>query len=143
MNEGAWTTLNAFLAKLTARNVSSCDFSLYGLWLLRDCLEEEVTPQYLDKALPAASQWIRHATQVLRESSQEWPKSPTPGDPARGTLLPLDLILAYTLSGGSLWVDKRGFCKERWSFWRDRLLLVKESQGTTTELAREMAEIMQ
>lgn len=96
-----WTNVNAFVARLTAAGVR--DFSLYAIWSMRETLETEITPEQLDKLLPASATWVLYAGKQLYESEEEWPKSPREGDPA---------------SGGPLWSGKRGFCRERWSSWK-------------------------
>ncbi|KAK0243770.1 hypothetical protein EDD85DRAFT_760496 [Armillaria nabsnona] len=106
-----WVNLNAFVARLTAARVY--DFELYAIWQLRDALEEpieesgeEVTGSSFDAKIPAAVQWILYCGELIYTSKREYEHGPRVGDPAKG---------------GELWKgDKRGFCEERWDFWKNR-----------------------
>lgn len=94
-----WENLQTFLGLLTVRGYP--DKKLYGLWTLRDALEE----QEYDK-FPAAVGWIIMAGKVLYNSTDEY--APHGGaDPARP---------------GRLFQGNRGFSKERWAFWKRAFL---------------------
>ncbi len=98
-----WTNLNAFVARVTAAGVR--DFSLYAIWSMRETLETDSKAETLERLLPASAMWILYAGRQLYHSQQEWPASPTEGNPA---------------GGGPLWTGKSGFCKQRWTFWKTR-----------------------
>lgn len=92
---------NIFVARLTQSGVA--DFSLYGLWALREALEGDIPwspaspPEY---TIPIAHAWIAYA-----------------GD----TLIKLVDDRVAAGKGGSLWQGQSGFCMDRWQFWKKRL----------------------
>lgn len=96
-----WTSLNAFVARLTAARV--LDFSLYAIWSMRETLETDNRAETLEKILPASAMWVVYAGRQLHDSEQGWPAHPLRGNPAKG---------------GPLWSGKSGFCKERWTLWK-------------------------
>lgn len=133
--------MNAFTARLATARIG---FDLYAIWALRQALEDEPWSNasdstneestesqvmsegdrlrkltykeqqllfVLDGLVPAAAQWIFYAGHFIYNSQQEWEKSETRGDPARG---------------GDKWNGKKGFCKERWDFWKSRFSWVAE-----------------
>lgn len=115
-----------FAARLTYFQV--CDFSLYGLWALREALEGEMswcTAGPLERTVPIAHAWILHAGEFLVQLDDD-----------RGSLA----------RGGSLWTGRNGFGKERWLFWTQRLEeLSSDSQLSTHTrgLAKEAADRME
>ena len=116
-----WTNLNAFVARITAAGVS--DYTLYAIWSLRDTVETEVTAAKLDALLPASAMWIEYSGRKLYESDEEWPVSPTQGNPA---------------GGGPLWTGKSGVCKERWRLWK-RMFEKAERRSDIKEETRKLA----
>ncbi|KAK0457428.1 uncharacterized protein EV420DRAFT_493228 [Desarmillaria tabescens] len=134
-----WVNLNAFVARLTAARVS--DFELYAIWQLRDALEEpteesenggEMIDKSLDAKIPAAVQWILYCGELIYTSEREFETGPSVGDPAKG---------------GELWKgDKRGFCQERWHFWKKRFAELQHYEGLLPEtrlLASKAVQVME
>ncbi len=132
-----WVNLNAFVARLTAARVY--DFELYAIWQLRDALEEpveesgeEVTDSSFDAKIPAAVQWIFYCGELIYTSKREYEHGPRVGDPARG---------------GELWKgDKRGFCEERWGFWKNRFAELQHYEKLLPEtraLAGKAVQVME
>ena len=102
----------------------------FGLWSLRDALEEEYEDgSALDGYIPAAAQWIFYAGSLLYACEDEIVSDPIGGDPYRG---------------GDLWTGKHGFCKERWQFWKVRFEWAAGSdlQLETKRIAREAVDVM-
>lgn len=146
-----WKNLNAFAARITASHCKK-DFKLYGLWSLREALENElwigtanvgpneVQPEdlphersihVLPGLVPAAAQWIFHAGRVLFTCQEEILPTSKGGDPMRG---------------GTLWNGKHGFCQERWGLWKKRFEWVQGVDGLdayTKEVARNAVEEME
>ena len=95
--DGESQNLQEFLARLTVNGYP--DKKLYGLWTLRDALEEQSN---VNASIPAAAQWMVLAGKVLHSSTDEY--APHGGaDPARP---------------GKLFHGNRGFNKERWACWK-------------------------
>jgi len=100
---------------------------------MRDALETpaaQTRNKTLDGHVQAACAWIQHAGEFLYQCEESWEKDPRKGDPAKG---------------GPLWEGKSGFCRERWSLWRERMgELGKEKgcQDETREAAKRAAERM-
>lgn len=110
---------NILAARLTQRKVA--DFSLYGLWALREALEGDIpfSPGGpLEYTVPVAHAWIMHAGDVLFQLDDD-----------RGTIA----------RGGSLWSGQYGFCKARWSFWKHRLAELSASAELSSSM-RTLAE---
>ena len=126
-----WVNLNAFAARLTTSQTA--DFSLYAIWTMRDALETpaaQTEDRTLDGHVQAACAWVEHAGEFLYQCQESWEKDPLKGDPAKG---------------GPLWEGKSGFCRERWSLWRERmgeLSKEKDLQVETREAAKGAAERM-
>ncbi len=99
----SWANLNAFAAQLTAAGI---DFSLYGIWALRDALEED-GPE-IAQVLPAAVQWLRHAGPVLASLAAEHAADAR----GRDQVGRLGREAGLTSHGLTIW---------RWNFWRRRL----------------------
>ncbi|KAK0474459.1 hypothetical protein EDD18DRAFT_1090718 [Armillaria luteobubalina] len=125
-----WINLNAFVARLTAVRID--DFELYAIWQLRDALEEPVEDSSFDAKIPAAVQWILYCGELIYTSKREYEHGPRVGDPARG---------------GELWKgDKRGFCEERWRFWKSRFAELQHYEKLlpeTRELAGKAVQVME
>ncbi|KZT26737.1 hypothetical protein NEOLEDRAFT_1131753 [Neolentinus lepideus HHB14362 ss-1] len=119
----AWTNLNAFAARLTYAGVMS--FLLYAIWGARPVLEEEgVSPAELDRLVPGAAMWFLYLGRPIYTSDEEY------GNPGRG---------------GALWKGKKGFCKERWYLWKDRLDIISQNtdvSGNTRDMAKQALETM-
>lgn len=114
-----WVNINAFAARLTASRTA--DFSLYAIWTMRDALETPAARtknKTLDGHVQAGCAWIQYAGEYLYQCEESWEKDPRKGDPARG---------------GSLWEGKSGFCKERWSLWRERIEELGKEKGLQEE----------
>lgn len=124
-----WQHINEFAARLTFDD--TCNFSLYGIWMLRDALE---TPRLLterqsnegdrqpsdedevsvDELLPAALQWIFHCRDLLMKLSIEghsYAKS--------GVNAPDPAFLGKLAKDAG--VEQTGYNARRWNFWRSRL----------------------
>lgn len=125
-----WVNLNAFVARLTAARVY--DFNLYAIWQLRDALEEPIEDSSFDAKIPAAVQWILYCGELIYTSKEEYEHGPRVGDPARG---------------GELWKgEKRGFCEERWCFWKSRFAELQHYEKLlpeTRELAGKAVQVME
>ncbi|KAK0202201.1 hypothetical protein DFS33DRAFT_1265230 [Desarmillaria ectypa] len=138
---GRWVNLNAFVARLTAAHVS--DFELYAIWQLRDALEEpieerqgaggeKVIDESFDAKIPAAVQWILYCGELIYTNEREFETGPSIGDPAKG---------------GELWKGgRRGFCQERWRFWKKRFAELQRYEKLlpeTRELAGRAVQVME
>lgn len=119
VSPGTWANLNAFAAQLT---VGGIDFSLYGIWALRDALEED--DQAVSQVLPAAVQWFRCAGPVLASLALNGAADPQRAD----WLGPL-----CTKAG----LTDLGFTTRRWIFWRSRLEEIAAAGGEPADTARE------
>ncbi|KAK2754557.1 hypothetical protein FQN54_006958 [Arachnomyces sp. PD_36] len=121
----AWTNINAFVAAITKEGLSN--FWLYAIWAMRSGLEESPKARSSvgdhDLHVPAAAVWIMVAGEEIRKRDDVWEASRTGGDPA---------------CGGDLWKGKRGFCTERWDFWKSRFNTLRQQEGLWAE-TREIA----
>jgi hypothetical protein len=118
VSPGTWANLNAFAAQLT---VGGIDFSLYGIWALRDALEED--DQEVSSVLPAAVQWLRCAGPVLAS-----------------------LALSGAVRDGAAWLGplcvkagltELGYTTRRWNFWKSRLEEIAAAGGESAGSAWE------
>lgn len=96
-----WATMNAFLACLSTAHV--LDFSLYGIWTMRDTFEEVSGTVRLDNYVPAAAVWVLEAGNLMYDLAQkaqppEW--------------------IANKSNGGPLWKGRIWYSLERWAFWK-------------------------
>ncbi|TFK54220.1 hypothetical protein OE88DRAFT_1723942 [Heliocybe sulcata] len=118
-----WTNVNAFIARLT--NACIADFLLYAIWSVRPVLEEdEVSTAELDMLVPAAAVWFLYLGERIHESDEEY------GGPGRG---------------GTVWTGKKGFCKERWQLWKERMAIISQNTGIsvdTRDIANEALKTM-
>ncbi|KAL9048940.1 MAG: hypothetical protein Q9162_007469 [Coniocarpon cinnabarinum] len=129
-----WASLNGFAARLTA--LDAADFSLYGIWALRDALE---TPRLLterqsgegdsqakkdeevsvDELLPAVLQWLQACGDkmvALTIQSHVYTQPGQSNDPAFLGKLASDAGIA-----------KGGYSVRRWGFWKKRLHEISEA----------------
>ncbi|RDW73659.1 hypothetical protein BP5796_07101 [Coleophoma crateriformis] len=128
-----WKNLNAFVAHLTVLSSApgdAFDFSLYGIWALRNALESHSSPNQT-LSVQTAGLWMLYASDVLEERSRRGQmfegKSAKQGD-----LKELD---------GKEW---RGLCWDRWEFWVKRFKDLEErSEGSVRELVKEAASKME
>lgn len=97
------------------------DFSLYGLWALREALEGD-TPWSPagppECTIPVAHAWVMHAGEAL---------------------VHLDDDRGQVGKGGSLWKGQSGFCKERWLFWEQGLRHLSDAGHVSREI-RQLAQ---
>lgn len=113
----AWANVNYFFARITAGGFQ--DLSLYAIWVMRDALENEqqddmegTAAQKYNVYVPAAAAWIFGLGRTLfRKEEDLTPKDRKHGNPAKG---------------GELWKGKAEFSKERWSFWKERLVVISK-----------------
>lgn len=102
-----FVNLNAFAARLTAAHVF--DLSLYGIWTLREALEEQepdgAFAQTSSKAIASASMWFLYAGKTMRELSRK-------GEAFEGRVA----IPGKTVADK----DWKGFNEERWALWAER-----------------------
>jgi hypothetical protein len=119
VSPGTWANLNAFVAQLTAGGI---DFSLYGIWALRDALEMD--EQDVSPVLPAAVQWFRCAGPVLASLALKGAAHPQRAD----WLGPLCAKAGLT---------DLGFTIRRWNFWKSRLEEIVAAGGESADTARE------
>ncbi|MDH6121613.1 hypothetical protein ABH930_002382 [Kitasatospora sp. GAS204A] len=98
-----WVNLNAFAARLTAAGI---DFSLYAIWTLRDCLEEESPVNLADPR--GVVPWFQHCGALLAGLARR--RRSFDGQAGRLGKLCTDSGMA-----------EGGFTVERWEFWRARL----------------------
>jgi hypothetical protein len=119
MSPGSWANLNAFAAQLT---VGGIDFSLYGIWALRDALEADDGDVSL--VLPAAVQWLRCAGPALASLALNGAIS----DNSAAWLGPLCVNAGLT---------DLGYTTRRWNFWKSRLEEIAAAGGESAGLARE------
>ncbi|KAL2139400.1 hypothetical protein VTI28DRAFT_5249 [Corynascus sepedonium] len=127
-----WENWSSFLAQLTARSAGAAndpfDFSLFGLWALRDALEED-RGLASEPAVRLAALWVRFAGERLRKLSAD----------------------AHTLPGkvgtsGGKYNERgwKGFNEDRWRAWVDELKAVQakmESDETVQGAAKLMEEL--
>ncbi|KAK4462577.1 hypothetical protein QBC42DRAFT_267521 [Cladorrhinum samala] len=104
----SWTNIATFLAKLTSLKKEVFDFSLFGLWSIREGLEEEGNGE--DGARLAAV-WLTEAGGRLKELSDE-------GKSFEGRV-----AIPGSKFGDKSW---RGFSKDRWGVWKSELQGWKE-----------------
>lgn len=128
----------AFLAQLTARasipeagpRDDPLDYSMYGLWALREAFEQE-HPAGADAAaaIRQAYLWIRYSGDVLRKLS------------ARDHKLEDRMGVAGGKFGNREW---RGFNEERWAAWSEGFVAAKAelADAEAKELAGKAVDIM-
>lgn len=123
-----WTNVNAFIATLVSelhdKAHSNPDLSVFGLWTIRDALEED---NVSDSALAAASVWFIYAAPTLLSWSKE--QKSYEGNVARGGF-------AHKDAG---WT---GYSPARWGVWQQRLSSLQEEvkEEGTRELVKRAIE---
>lgn len=109
-----WMNINAFAARLTEKSskTESFDYSLSGLWSLREGLEE--TEQANEAAIQAASIWLIYAGSTIRRYCHQ-------GKSFDGKMG----------RGGPNFTSKEwtGYNEERWSAWQKALASAENSCG--------------
>lgn len=119
MSPGSWANLNAFAAQLT---VGGIDFSLYGIWALRDALEADDGD--VSSVLPAAVEWFRWAGPVLASLAL----SGAVRDDGAAWTGPLCVNVGLT---------DLGYTTRRWNFWKSRLEEIAAAGGEPAGMARD------
>jgi hypothetical protein len=113
----AWENQNAFFARLTAEagvlgDGNRLDYSLYGLWVLREAFEEggEITPSY--EALRASCMWMLYAAAALWKNSKDRRE-----------------FEGRVGAGGRLFAHRgwTGFTQEKWAVWSDGLIAAERA----------------
>jgi hypothetical protein len=121
-----WTNFHAFTA--TGAQAGVTRFGGTGLPVITDALEHNIkvwersseTIRQFEINVPAASQWFLHASRHLLQLCTYEEKS-------------------HFREESELWKGKPGFGKERWEFWKERLVKVEEMEElseSTRDLAR-------
>jgi hypothetical protein len=126
---GEFANLNAFAARLNARGVRDMDRE--AIRMFRATLETPASARVINDLLPSAVVYIRYAGRQIY-CSKRWKLAE--GD--RG----MSVFWA-----GELYQGLEGFCKRRWSFWKDRLGKVSQRgdlEECTRDLAKEAVELM-
>ncbi|KAJ7681983.1 hypothetical protein DFH06DRAFT_285073 [Mycena polygramma] len=122
----AWINVNAFVARLTAQGVR--DIRVYGVWALRDTLEDEITigghhpadsvDQMAEGMFETAAVWVRLAGRFIYERLKKFSEEDSDDEPVTFA---------------------------QWNKWRQRFTEQAEKRQYTervTGIARECAEIM-
>lgn len=110
-----WINMNAFMARLlqlSEKPTDALDLSLFGIWTLRDGLEDPLPDEVPRRAsILAAVVWLLYAAPALFHKSKEGQSYD--GNAAReGKSLQ-----------GKCW---KGISKDRWDLWLDRLVTQEE-----------------
>ncbi|KAH6847181.1 hypothetical protein B0I37DRAFT_374428 [Chaetomium sp. MPI-CAGE-AT-0009] len=116
-----WENLTAFVAQLTARSESAdnpLDFSLFGLWAMRDAFEADGGVGS-EAAVRLAALWVRFAGARLRKLS------------ADGHELSAKLGVSRGKYADRGW---KGFNEERWKAWGEELKVAQASLGSDATL---------
>ncbi|KAI2629107.1 hypothetical protein GGS26DRAFT_113123 [Hypomontagnella submonticulosa] len=144
----AWTNVNAFVARLTASGTD--DFGLYGVWALRDALEEHLEEKGHHRPAPIlmqrhllltiASVWVKIAGAYMfaqrAKHGEQLPEDAPVDLKKRGRQLPWNKMNNN---------DAMMLCTARWEFWAARFeqeALDQELSEEVRECARESAEII-
>ncbi|KAA8647173.1 hypothetical protein EYZ11_003851 [Aspergillus tanneri] len=98
-----WINLNAFAARLL--KVDAVSWTVFGIWELREALEEPSEISRLECNVPAAAEWIRLSGELLYRQA------------IHGTEGKEEIPSVAT---GSLYNGKNTMCLERWKFWKCR-----------------------
>jgi hypothetical protein len=113
-----WLNINSFAARLYGCGLGPS--RNFGLWQLRDALEEERPPGHdANTAISVASEWIVHAGQAITwrclqsEPMEEW------------TL--------RSERAGSLYAGLPGFNLDSWRYWKRRLAELRGSVSDRTK----------
>ncbi|KAK1145129.1 hypothetical protein N8T08_004562 [Aspergillus melleus] len=119
-----WVSLNAFAARLL--NLESVTWDNFGLWTMRDILENEISGPELENGIETVAVWIKYAGKLIYEASKaiEQPEE-------------------RMFQPGPLYSGPSKYCPERWVFWKDRLGIIGVQGGETANRAQETKRIME
>ncbi|KAH8432068.1 DUF3632 domain-containing protein [Aspergillus melleus] len=119
-----WVSLNAFAARLL--NLESVTWDNFGLWTMRDILENEISGPELENGIETVAVWIKYAGKLIYETSKasEQPE-------------------VRMFQPGPLYSGPSKYCPERWVFWKDRLGIIGVQGGETASRAQETKRIME
>lgn len=116
-----WQNVNAFVATLSAEKVS--DLWLYGIWALRDGLEEinveKTRAEELHTRVSTAAVWILTVGKAMYERCQAGGQA--------------ESVPVHTKPSQQPWYCTESWTLARWNFWRQRL----ESASTLDSLNEE------
>ncbi|KAF4457099.1 hypothetical protein F53441_887 [Fusarium austroafricanum] len=108
----SYVNVNGFFARVTAAGVN--DLSLFGLWAMRDALEDPAADKIAQQTSPmllnASLVWMIYASGALAQASRN-------GKQFDGKIAKPGASLAEFKDEAG-W---RGFCNDRWKIWQDRL----------------------
>ncbi|EMC92218.1 hypothetical protein BAUCODRAFT_282212 [Baudoinia panamericana UAMH 10762] len=141
----SWLNVNAFAARLSVAEVF--DFSNYGIWALREALEEEPggsnhasKSEKLGVSIREAAVWVSIAgrlmwEKVVRDDDGEPPVT------VDAATLPSDLPWSVKSRGQ----DTRDYTPSRWRFWKARFRVLSERETLSDQAklaAKDAAELM-
>ena len=127
-----WINFNTFSARLAAESLGNVEV-VFGFFILRDGLEENLAADAINVEPVAAAQWILFAGKMVLEAQNgqidnHWERG--------------------LAKGSGLWDGEVGFNRARWDFWRGRFEELSESVGMVEggkaivkQAARKMREI--
>lgn len=131
-----WTSLSAFVARLHTAAPTLWYLDVKALHALLEALEENhAATDTLDNLVPAAACWIIYAGSALKNNDIDYIQ------------LEGNSTKRFPWSVGELYsgLGPRRFCPERWSFWRQRLLIMRDNSDlkdeTRTYANRALAEM--
>jgi hypothetical protein len=146
----AWASYNCLLARLDQEGLFQSSSS-FGLWALRDALEQnwkdssedEPNPgsriQKYEATVPAAAAWVMYAGKNL------WEQKEGVDPKLKKKEVKLE-DLANLQDGEKLWPGATQFSKERWAFWKARfgeIAGMDEIGEETRKVAKEAASAME
>lgn len=123
------------------QDLEEFDYRLLALSTMRSALESPLSEPFpppekhnvLLAYVPAAAKLIETMGSLMRSWEFEFP--PNMGHPKYG----------QPGKGGPLWDGKKGFCKERWEFWRERFFELSDESRVNQrnrDAARKAGEVM-
>ncbi|KAI9044173.1 DUF3632 domain-containing protein [Aspergillus affinis] len=119
-----WVRLNAFAARLL--NLEPVTWGNFGLWTMRDILENEISGPEFENGIEAVAVWIKYAGKLIYETSKA-----------------VELPEERMFKPGPLYSGPSKYCLERWVFWKDRLGVIGVQGGETATRAQETKRIME